>query len=267
MSVLSRKEVFSLGTAKGRRALGCFVAEGTRCVLECLPLFRRRELFATTAWMAEYPEVEATPVAQSDIARMSQQKSPQPVLAVFEIPKPTAFVYRDRLTLALDAVQDPGNLGTIIRLADWFGVTDILAGPGCADPFAPKVVQATMGALGRVNIHRVESLARTLGGTNAPVLGTFLDGADLYATELPLSPAPIVVMGNEGNGISPEVAAQCSLRVRIPSFPPNRPTVESLNVATATAITLSELTRRLRKFADLPKFGGSKFADLPKFCS
>ena len=150
------------------------------------------------------------------------------------------------MTIALDGVQDPGNLGTIIRLADWFGITDILAGAGTADPFAPKVVQATMGALGRVRVHRVADLAETLRQhSDRPIIGTFLDGTNLYQTDVRLSPAPIIVMGNEGNGISREVAEVCSCRLRIPSFPPGRPTVESLNVAMASGIIISELSRRI----------------------
>ncbi len=241
-----RKEIQSLGSAKGRRQLGAFLAEGTRCVLECMPLFRLREIIATPTWMAEHPGITATSVDQKEIDRVSQQQNPQGVLAIFEIPEVSDFKPQGRLTIALDAIQDPGNLGTIIRLSDWFGVTDIIAGPGTADPFAPKVVQATMGALGRVNIHRVENLADTLRNIpGQPVVGTFLDGTDLYQSKISLSPAPIVVMGNEGNGISPEVEKACTCRVKIPSFPPGRQTVESLNVAMATGIIISELSRRI----------------------
>lgn len=246
LSHSKRKEIQSLASAKGRRQLGAFLAEGTRCVLECIPLFQLREIYATPAWMAEHPEIKATAVDQKEIDRISQQQNPQGVLAVFEIPETEAFKSEGRLTIALDAIQDPGNLGTIIRLADWFGITDIIAGAGTADPYAPKVVQATMGALGRVNIHRVENLAETLRCIpDQPVIGTFLDGADLYRTEVKLTPAPIVVMGNEGNGISPEVEKVCNCRLKIPSFPPGRPTVESLNVAMATGIIISELSRRI----------------------
>lgn len=226
--------------------MGAFLAEGTRCVLECMPLFQVREIFATPAWIAEHPEIEATAVDSNEIDRISQQQNPQGVLAVFEMPEVKAFRSESQLTIALDAVQDPGNLGTIIRLADWFGITDIIAGAGTADPFAPKVVQATMGALGRVSIHRVENLAETLRNIpDRPIIGTFLDGADLYCTDVTLTPAPIVVMGNEGNGISPEVEKVCNCRLKIPSFPPGRHTVESLNVAMATGIVISELSRRI----------------------
>lgn len=243
-----RKEIQSLATAKGRRQAGAFLAEGTRCVLECLPLFRLRELYATATWLDAHPDWQgrAEKVEQREIDRLSQQQTPQGVLAVFELPEKEKFFPSKGIILALDGVQDPGNLGTIIRLADWFGITQILAGGGTADAFAPKVVQATMGALGRVNIYRVENLAETLASLgDRPVIGTFLDGSDLYGSEISLSPAPVVVMGNEGNGISDAVGQVCTRRLRIPSFPPGRQTVESLNVAMATGIIISELSRRI----------------------
>lgn len=247
-SAAMRKLVTSLASAKGRRAAGAFLAEGSRCVLDSLPHFGLRHLFATAEWIDQHPEAARMAVAtgRRDIERMSQQQSPQPVLAVFDLPEPEEFVYNpDEMALALDCVQDPGNLGTIIRLADWFGIRHILAAPGTADPFAPKVVQATMGALARVKVHRVDDLAEALARSGAPVFGTALDGADLYRSELPLSPRPIVVMGNEGNGISPRVAATVSASLRIPSFPRGTETSESLNVAMATGIIISELSRRI----------------------
>lgn len=246
-----RKAVASLATAKGRKSLGLFTAQGTRCVADTMPHLPCRYLFATAAWLDEHPAVrpagggEVIQVSQADIQRMSDQRSPQPVMAVYEIPRPEPWSYDGRLTLALDCVQDPGNLGTIVRLADWFGVEHILAAPGTADLYNPKVVQATMGALCRVKVHYVDSLADALERSGAPVVGTFLDGRNLYGSELPLERGPIVVMGNEGNGISEEVAAVVTHRVLIPSFPPGRQGVESLNVATATAIVISEISRRI----------------------
>lgn len=240
------KFVKSLATARGRREAGCFLAEGARCVIDSLPHFRLRELFCTAGFATEHPELkEAIIVDRRTIERMSQQQTPQPVLGVFDLPQHKPYNYSGQLTLALDAVQDPGNLGTIIRLADWFGITDILAGPGTADAFQPKVVQATMGALARVAVHRVDNLAQTLIDSGAPVFGTFLDGRDLYSTPIELTPLPIVVMGNEGNGISAEVEKTVSQRLKIPSFPPGRQTSESLNVAMATGIIISELSRKI----------------------
>ncbi len=243
----SRKAIRSLATPKGRRAMGAFLAEGTRCVIDSLPYFELRSLLCTAAWADEHPDAarRATIVDRREIERLSQQQNPQPVLAVFALPETRPYAYDGSMALALDAVQDPGNLGTIIRLADWFGIRDIIAGPGTADAFQPKVVQATMGALARVAVHRVDSLADTLRSSGAPVIGTFLDGTDLYDAPPSVDPRPIVVMGNEGNGISAEVASTVTARVRIPSFPPGRATSESLNVAMASGIIISELSRRI----------------------
>ncbi len=241
------KKVSALASAKGRREAGAFLAEGTRCVVDSLPYFGLRALYCTSAWAEEHPaEARCAQIVDArDIKRMSLQQSPQPVLAVFDLPDIPPYSYNGEMALALDAVQDPGNLGTIIRLADWFGIRDILAGQGCADAFQPKVVQATMGALARVRVHKVGNLAEELRNSDAPVLGTFLDGDNLYGAEIFLSPRPVVVMGNEGNGISPEVEAIVSRRLKIPSFPPGRHTSESLNVAMATGIIISELSRQI----------------------
>lgn len=241
------KKVSALASAKERREAGAFLAEGTRCVVDSLPYFGLRALYCTSAWAAEHPAEaqRAQIVDRRDIERMSRQQSPQPVLAVFDLPDIPPYSYNGEMALALDAVQDPGNLGTIIRLADWFGIRDILAGHGSADAFQPKVVQATMGALARVRVHKVADLAETLRDSGAPLIGTFLDGDNLYGAQLSLSPRPIVVMGNEGNGISPEVEALVGRRIKIPSFPPGRHTSESLNVAMATGIIISELSRQI----------------------
>lgn len=245
-----RKLVSSLGAARHRRESGLFVAEGVRCVTDSLPHFGCRHLFATAEAASQNPALAAHPalitVGMADIRRMSQLEQPQPVIAVLELPLPQPFTYGGNLTLALDGVQNPGNLGTIIRLADWFGISDILASAGTADCFNPKVVQATMGALARVRVHYVENLAETLAALPAPIVGTLLDGDNLYSPQsLPLEPRPVVVMGNEGNGLSDAVRSVVTHRVRIPSFPPGRATSESLNVAMATGIVISEISRRI----------------------
>ena len=149
----------------------------------------------------------------------------------------------DDLVLALDGVQDPGNVGTIIRLADWFGITNVVCSRETADAFSPKVVQATMGALARVNVFYVD-LPQWLEENKGqmPVYGTFMDGDNLY--ESTLTSHGIIVMGNEGKGISQAVEQHVSRRITIPNFPEGRPTVESLNVAIATAVTCSEFRRR-----------------------
>ena len=144
------------------------------------------------------------------------------------------------LTLALDGVQDPGNLGTIVRLADWFGIRHIFCSFDSADIYNPKSTQATMGALARVDVHYVD-LPLALRSVEAPVYGTFLDGQDIYTQDL--SAHGVIVMGNEGRGISKAVAELVSHRLFVPPYPAQRPTVESLNVAIATAIVCAEFRR------------------------
>ena len=156
-----------------------------------------------------------------------------------KLPQPAS----NELALALDGVQDPGNLGTIIRIADWFGITKIYCSRETADAYNPKVVQATMGSIARVRLVYTDlvPMLRSAEG-EVPVYGTLLDGEDLY--DKPLTQGGIIVMGNEGNGISPEVRPLVTERLLIPSFPPNRPTAESLNVAIATAVVCAEFRRR-----------------------
>ena len=193
--------------------------------------------------MAERVEVTA-----EELARVSLQRAPQGLLAVFEKPQPVAAqsllpVAGRSLCLALDGVQDPGNVGTIVRIADWWGIEHVICSHDTADVFAPKTVQSTMGALGRVGVHYTDLpawLDELPAGT--PVYGTLLDGDNLYDSEL--TPHGIIVMGNEGNGLSSAVRERVSHRLLIPSFPPDRPTSESLNVAVATAVTCAEFRRR-----------------------
>lgn len=178
---------------------------------------------------------------------MSDLKSASDVIAVYDIPEQILDIpsLSGRLVLALDSVQDPGNLGTIIRTADWFGVRDIICSRTTADLYNPKVVQATMGAISRIRVHYTD-LEKALTEASAlglPVFGTLLDGVDIYTSEL--SPSGIIVMGNEGNGLSEGVRSLVDHRLLIPSYPPSEPTSESLNVAIATAICLSEFRRRL----------------------
>lgn len=252
VSAKLRKTVASLGKAKYRRELGLFVAESIKCAGDLMGGFDCEMLFASPAWLDEHAGIVSRAknvyaATRADIERMTQLSTAPELIAVFRIPEdhldPAAI--GDDLVLALDRIQDPGNLGTIIRVADWMGVTDILASEGTADVFNPKVVQATMGSLARVRVNYVHDLASLLSdkvSAGVPVYGTFLDGKDIYSTDLYLQ--GIVVMGNEGQGVSDEVARTVSHRLFIPSFPPDRPTAESLNVATATAITLAEFRRR-----------------------
>ena len=180
--------------------------------------------------------------------RVSHLKTPGSSLALVRMP------HRDLrsadpaggLVLALDDVQNPGNMGTIIRLADWFGIGDIVCSEATADCFNPKVVQATMGAILRVRVHYTD-LGHYLAAHAAagiPVYGTFLDGEDLYRADL--TPAGIVVMGNEGRGVRPATAAGITRRLYIPPFPADRAGSESLNVAMAAGVVCAEFRRRMR---------------------
>lgn len=246
-----RKTIQSLDTIKGRRSTSLFMAEGTKCVLELLPFFNLNLLIATQQWIDENRLENIDPdkvivTGRGEIKKISQLTTPRDVIAVFEIPSPEDLPadLSAKLVLALDRVQDPGNLGTIIRIADWFGITDIIASNDTADCFNPKVVQATMGAIGRVKIHYVASLAETLASLSVsmPVYGTFLDGENIFTA--PLSTAGVIVMGNEGAGISNEVGRTVTSRLLIPPYPVGSDTVESLNVSMATAITVAEFRRR-----------------------
>ena len=238
----------SLGDKRARMETGLFVAEGERLVSE-LPGsgFRVRRLFLREDTVLGNPGafgVGMERVTAREMERISHMKSPQGVLALVEIPRwPLSGRSGRELTLALDGIQDPGNLGTILRLADWFGIREVLCSPQTADCFNPKVVQATMGAILRVRVHYVD-LPRMLVDAGVPVYGTFLDGENIYEADLGAASAGIIVMGNEGNGVSPEVAAAVTRRLYIPPYPPGRPSSESLNVAVATAVVCSEFRRR-----------------------
>ena len=179
---------------------------------------------------------------------ISALKTPTPVLALIELPRYrlSAGTGTDDLALALDGVQDPGNLGTIVRLADWFGIRDIVCSENTADCFGPKAVQATMGAIARVRVHytALESFLTRAAERGTPVYGTFLEGEDIYRAGL--SAGGIVVMGSEGNGISSGTARCVTRRLFIPPYPGAAPTSESLNVAMATAVVAAEFRRRIR---------------------
>lgn len=242
------KYIHALELKKHRKTEKAFLAEGHKLVGDLLGHFPCRLLVATAQWLDAHPHAEADEtieVSQDELAKASLLKTPQEVLAVFAQPD-YAFgpeVAATALCLALDDVQDPGNLGTIVRIADWFGIRNVFCSPGTADIYNPKTVQATMGALARVRLHYCplpDLLAQLPEGV--PVFGTFLDGQDIYAQEL--AQQGLIVMGNEGNGISPSVAHFINRRLLIPNFPKGTATSESLNVAVATAIVCSEFRRR-----------------------
>lgn len=249
------KSTIRLITSLRQRKFRCqeklFVAEGPRLVGEMLPAFRCRLLLATQEWMTtegrQWHDKPLQEVTEAELERVSTLKTPQQVLALFEIPENNdseRLLFDPQcLNIALDDVQDPGNLGTIIRLADWFGVHHIWCSLHTADVWNPKVVQATMGALARVSVHYV-NLPSFLSAlpVDCPTYGTSLHGDSLW--DMPLDARGFIVMGNEGNGLSPEVESLCQQRVYIPNFPAGQQTTESLNVAMATGIVLAEFRRR-----------------------
>ena len=242
------KYIRSLELKKKRKEEQVFVAEGHKLVGDLLGHFPCKLLIATSNWLKMNHSATANEiieVTQEELSRASLQKTPQEVLAVFVQPSYdlNPEVIKSSLCLALDDVQDPGNLGTIIRLADWFGIEHIFCSTGTADVYNPKTVQATMGAMARVCVHYLSltDLLRT-ADADIPVYGTFLDGNDMYGTEL--SPNGLIVMGNEGKGISRDVASLINRKLYIPNYPPERNTSESLNVAVATAIVCAEFRRR-----------------------
>lgn len=240
--MITRAEILAikaLSTKQGREEQGAFLAEGEKLVGEILnSSLRIRRLLQTKPLFAEGEIISA-----KEMERISQLKSANSVLAVVEIPR-----YRlseaqpdKELVLALDRVQNPGNLGTIIRLADWFGISDIVCSEQCADCFNPKVVQATMGALLRVRVHYTD-LAKWLTTHSCNIYGTFLEGENIYSAQL--SKQGVIVMGNEGQGISEEAAQAVTHKLLIPPYPADRCGSESLNVAVATAVICSEFRRR-----------------------
>jgi len=259
------KYIRSLELKKNRTKEGKFVAEGHKVVDDLLALQPADLIVATQEWLCGKhfgAETEVIEVSEEELKKVSFLQHPQQVLAVF---KQAAYKHGNgagdsqasaaprkgysiadldtsELSLALDGVQDPGNLGTIIRIADWFGITHIFCSEDTADVYNPKVVQATMGSIARVKVEYgdllglVESLP-----ANFPVYGTLLDGDNIYQQQL--ESRGLIVMGNEGKGISPALAKKVNHQLLIPNFPEGRPTADSLNVAIATAITCSEFRR------------------------
>ncbi len=234
----------ALADKRGRTEHGLFVAEGEKLIGELrASQLRIRKIFALEGVFSG-PEVET--VSPRDMERLSLLKTANTSLALVEIPhyRLDAEAIAGRLTLALDEVQNPGNMGTIIRLADWFGIRDIVCSEGTADCFNPKVVQATMGAILRVRVHYTD-LGAFLGDAaqrGMPVYGTFLEGENIYDTKLSMQ--GIVVMGNEGRGVSNTVARTVTRKLLIPPYPADRRSSESLNVAMATGIVCAEFRRQ-----------------------
>lgn len=247
------KYIRSLAQKKQRTADGVFVAEGRKLVADLLPYFTARYIAATEQWFSDNSQLSSffpsdyDVITNEELCRISAQETPQSVLAIFEQQQdetPLSEAALSDLCLVLDDVQNPGNLGTIIRVADWFGIRHIYCSHNTADVYGPKTVQATMGSLSRVRVHYIdikESLS-AIQNCNIPVYGTFLSAPSIY--DIPLSHKGIIIMGNEGNGISPTVASYVNQRLFIPPFPSDSITADSLNVAIATAIICAEFRRR-----------------------
>ncbi len=242
------KNITALSHKKMRDEQGLFVAEGAKLINDLQTAFKLKECFATTEWLHENkdsPLKNVQEISYDELKKISNQKSPQGILAVFE--KPTYSLsnhIHSELCLALDDIQDPGNLGTIIRIADWFGIHNVICSPFSADAFAPKTVQSTMGALARVKVHYtdLEKYIHQLP-VDYPIYGTFMEGENIYTEQL--TDYGLIVMGNEGNGISDSISALVNRRITIPNYPKNEATSESLNVAVATSIVCAEFRRRL----------------------
>lgn len=229
------KMIKSLKEKKFRDETGLFVVEGRKMVDEALA-----SRFAVT------DVFELSEIGEKDMSRITMLSSPSPVLALVRRPSDLESMPKLRkggLYLALDVIKDPGNMGTILRIADWFGLDGVIAAPGSVDVFNPKVVQSTMGAIFRVDFHYCDLVQLCRNNTDAAVFGTFLGGENIYETCLEHDGARIIVVGNESNGISPEVGQCCTGRLTIPSFAQGQGS-ESLNAAVATAITVSEFRRR-----------------------
>ncbi len=242
------KDIAKYQQKKYRDIDNVFIAEGIKIVSELLNIFECKILLTTEEDKIPLDKKikETYVVSNDDIKRVSTLKNPQGVFAIFEKPQYSPDINKlpNQLSLALDDIQDPGNLGTILRIADWYGIENIFCSKNCVDVFNPKVIQATMGAIARVKVFYVD-LADFLSkqSSKLPIYGTFLDGEDMYQKQL--SKNGIIVMGNEGNGIGKEVEATINEKLYIPNYPKERETSESLNVAIATAIICSEFRRGL----------------------
>ena len=235
------KSVKALASKKFRDETGLFVVEGEKMVAEALA-----SRFEVTA---VYRRDE---IGEEAMSRISQLSSPSPALALVRMPADLDSVPAapaPGLYLILDSIRDPGNLGTILRIADWFGIRSVIASPDTVEAFNPKVVQATMGAIFRIDFHYVDikEFASSVLKQGGKVYGTFLDGRDMYSVDLdPGIDAPVaIVIGNEANGISAGMEALVSDRLFIPPYPAGDPGSESLNAAVATAVTVAEFRRRI----------------------
>jgi TrmH family RNA methyltransferase len=230
------KLIKSLHQKKYRNEHELFFVEGLKAVKELLNSnLKLVQVLTTNKFAGDFLNLDAQQINEKELKKVSALHNPSGVLAVFETPKPKQIEIQDWV-IALDDIRDPGNLGTIIRLCDWFGIKNLVCSKETVDCFNPKVLQATMGSIARVNIV-YKDLEPFLSQTKLPIYGTFMEGDSIYKEKYP--EAGIVVLGNEANGISSRIERLIQQRITIPQF--GSKSAESLNVATATAIVLSEI--------------------------
>ncbi len=241
-SMLSKNQIKlikSLEQKKGRVQNALFIVEGIKGVSEFLKSNYKLRHVYTTQLIFNVPIDLVSEISEAELKKISALKNPNTALAIFEIPEEKTSE-EEGLIVALDAIRDPGNLGTIIRLCDWYGIKTLVCGNNTVDCYNTKVVQATMGSLTRVNVQYLD-LEAYLDSKKTEVFGTFLAGENIYHTDLPTN--GVIVLGNEANGISEAIATKVNRKLTIPQFGEIKAT-ESLNVANATAIVLSEFKRR-----------------------
>ncbi len=248
LSINKKKLIIQLAQKKQRDQQQLFVAEGAKLTADLV----RGGLIPT--YIVGLPDVieqfrsvcsEVNDCTEQDLKAISQLKTPSKLVAIFRKPQFKANTNAD-IVLVLDEIQDPGNLGTIIRTADWFGIRHIICSTTCADAYNPKTIQATMGAIARVMVEETDLVAffdENCNGAKLPVYGTFLEGKNIYNANI--MPNGYIIMGNEGKGISEKLKPYVSHKLFIPSYPVGAVTGESLNVAAATAIVCSEFRRRM----------------------
>ncbi|MBN2818627.1 MAG: RNA methyltransferase [Bacteroidales bacterium] len=251
------KQLTSLAIKKYRNKEGLFLVEGDKMVLELSKSpISITELFVTVEFEKSCKEHNlhaetVTIINKEELKKISQLKTPQNSLAVCSIPKPKVLplALEEDLTIYLDGIQDPGNLGTILRICDWFGIRNIFCSEETVDPFNPKVIQASMGSFARVAVTECDfiSLKTIARRSDAIIYGTFMEGANVFTQNL--SNKSVLVMGNEGNGISEEIAHFVDQKISIPNFSSNIQKAESLNVSVATAILCAEFKRRTLSYS------------------
>ncbi|WP_090527767.1 RNA methyltransferase [Mucilaginibacter sp. NFR10] len=234
----------SLQHKKFRKEHGLFLVEGYKSVVEFVNAAYQVDAIYHTSEIAPKMmnlsrKINFQEISLTDLEKISSLKTPQDVIGLIKIPKWPRLNYnllKNNFSLVLDGVQDPGNMGTIIRTADWFGITDIICSDDTVDVYNPKVVQATMGSLARVNVHYGD-LMTIIPEIKLPLFGAMLDGENIYNTNF--GREGLLAMGNEGNGLRPEIQQLINKTVTIPRIG----YAESLNVAIATAILCSEIKR------------------------